>query len=316
MLNRNAFIFLLVLGAFTWTGCGKNLAPSNPNSGGTPAFAFQFNYGDEGFAGSGNGQFYEPFGVAVYNNWLFVVDFGNGGNGGRVQKFDLNGNFLGAYTGNPAKHLYGPEGLAIDKNGILYVCDFGNAQIQELDVNGNYLATLGSGTADAVLGDFDQPLGIAVDNQSNIYVADHGNNRLEKCGPTGSGCVTVGSYTYVVGVAVDGAGNVWVTDTTANKVYEYSSALSLLNTYGTTGSAPGDINGPRGIAAGTDGNLVVTDAGNARVERFDPSWNYLGMVGIQGPGTNPGQFSVPNFVAVSGSDVYVSDFQNQVVMKF
>ncbi len=299
--------FVLILGG---TGCGSsnNNSPSAPASAPSgPTYAYTLTIGDTGKMGSGNGQFFVPIGVAIYANSLFVVDSSNR----RIEKFDLNGNFLSSFTGNGFNF---PYGIAIDKNGILYVADGSNNNIQKIDFNGNYLSTLGS--TGAGLGYFNFPRGIAVDSQSNIYVADSGNARLEKCSSTGSNCVTVGGGAFL-DVALDGSGNVWATNDTTTKICEFTSGLTPVTSFGTNGTAAGDLSLPFGIAVGTDGSLLVSDLNLYWVQRFSTSGTYLGQVGVQGPGVGIGQFANPGFIAVDSlGHAYISDLQNETVMKF
>jgi DNA-binding beta-propeller fold protein YncE len=84
---------------------------------------------------AGDGQFFEPWGVAVdaAQGAIYVADTWNG----RIQVFDAAGNFLrkwGAFAstngelGDPLA-LFGPRGLAIDLDGNLLVADTGNKRI-------------------------------------------------------------------------------------------------------------------------------------------------------------------------------------------
>src|SRR5437660_1081776 len=57
--------------------------------------------------------------------------------------------------------------------------------------------------------------------------------------------------------------------------------------WGTFGSAPGQFNWPRGIAADTTGCVYVCDSGNDRVEKFAPDGTFLRSWG--GYGTGPGE---------------------------
>ena len=45
--------------------------------------------------------------------------------------------------------------------------------------------------------------------------------------------------------------------------------------WGGRGSEPGQLDNPSGIAVGTDGNIYVSDSGNARVQRFTPDGEHL-----------------------------------------
>jgi DNA-binding beta-propeller fold protein YncE len=80
-------------------------------------------------------------------------------------------------TGEPLACLKGEaRSVAVDSRGRIYICD-GN-RIQELSATGALLATWDAkGTAP---GQFKGPAGIAVDTHDNVYVADSGNNRIQK----------------------------------------------------------------------------------------------------------------------------------------
>ncbi len=117
-------------------GCGSSNNNASPTSPSAPSYTypFQFNFGENG---TGNGEFSLVAGIAVSHNALFVVDAAAGG---RVEKFDLNGNFLSSWTGTPA---FGQGfGIAIDKNGVVYVVDHANDIIEKFDINGNSLGSL------------------------------------------------------------------------------------------------------------------------------------------------------------------------------
>ena len=68
---------------------------------------------------------------------------------------------------------------------------------------------------------------------------------------------------------------------------------------GGSGSAPGQFDGPRGIAVDPAGAIYVADAGNNRIQKFSSSGNLLGTFDASVPG--PGQFDHPTGVAVSSS---------------
>jgi NHL repeat len=93
-------------------------------------------------------------------------------------------SFVRAWGSHGTKdgRFQGPEGVAIDSSGNVYVTDFANGRVQKFDSNGNFIAKWGSqGTGD---GQFDNPGSIAVDsNTGNVYVADTGNNRIQAFAP-------------------------------------------------------------------------------------------------------------------------------------
>ena len=84
---------------------------------------------------------------------------------------------------------------------------------------------------------------------------------------------------------------------------------------GGSGTGPGQLSKPRGIAADNKGNIYVADLGNSRVQKFDAEGKFVTAFGTAGDGE--GQFKEPNGVAVDAAgNVYVVDALNHKLMKF
>ena len=93
-------------------GRGTPLRADNP-----PTYLTQF-----GSAGSGNGQFEYPLGIAVdSSNNVYVADSDNN----RVEKFDRNGNYLTQWgsLGSGNGQFIDPVGIAVDSSNNVYVTD-------------------------------------------------------------------------------------------------------------------------------------------------------------------------------------------------
>ncbi|MEQ8192647.1 MAG: hypothetical protein ABRQ39_32075, partial [Candidatus Eremiobacterota bacterium] len=67
--------------------------------------------------------------------------------------------------------------IAVDRDGNIYVQDYGNYQIQKYDSNGKFLIKWGG--KGSINGNFNGLGGIAVDLDNNIYAVD-GNKRIQK----------------------------------------------------------------------------------------------------------------------------------------
>lgn len=88
------------------------------------------------------------------------------------------------------------------------------------------------------------------------------------------------------------------------------------------GTEGGQFNAPRGIAVAEDGTTYVVDAGNNRVQVFDPSGDFVQAFGSQG--SEPGQLASfpgsgqggPGGIAVTGDRVYVADTWNHRIQVF
>jgi sugar lactone lactonase YvrE len=154
--------------------------------------------GKWGTQGTGDLQFDHPVGIATdAAGNVYVADTDNE----RVMKFDptfptpsLLTKWGSQGSGDGQFAAGGPEGIAVDSAGNVWVTDVNADRVQEFTSTGTFLAKFGSsGTGD---GQFTSPQGITVDAAGNVYVTDSNstNSRVQKFGepqsstppPTGS----------------------------------------------------------------------------------------------------------------------------------
>ena len=225
-----------------------------------------------GSAGTGNGQFQLPWGVATDpSGKVFVTDIQNR----RVQKFSNIGGYEGQWGGygiDPGQFV-APTGIAIDDSGSVYVVDTGTSRVQKFTGNGTFImswGSIGSGP-----GQFSVPMGITVDAAGLVYVTDVGNARIEKftrtgdyVGEWGSPGSGPGQFGNPSGVRADRDGNVLVTDSDNNRIQMFTSNGTFLTEWGSLGSGNGQFTGPTGICTDPAGNVFVTDANNHRIQEF------------------------------------------------
>jgi DNA-binding beta-propeller fold protein YncE len=78
-----------------------------------------------------------------------------------------------------------PEGIVLDRDGNLWVADYGNDRVVKLSPDGRLLLSWGSHGSGP--GEFVGPKGVAVDpSTGRLYVADTGNARVLRLGPDGT----------------------------------------------------------------------------------------------------------------------------------
>jgi len=188
--------------------------------------------------GSGtNARFYYPRGVAVdASGNIYVADTENNmirkitpaGVVSTVAGQLIPGSANGTGT---AASFNGPQGIAIDVSGNLYIADSGNNQIRKISPAGEVTTLAGSGATGNTNGSgsgasFNFPCGITVDASGNVYIADTFNNIIRKITPTGivttlagsgvqgnaNGSGTSASFYGPQGLALDPSGNLYVGD--------------------------------------------------------------------------------------------------------
>jgi hypothetical protein len=85
----------------------------------------------------------------------------------------------GSYGSGPGE-FSGPNGVAVDTSGNVYVADTDNARVQVFTSSGSYLTQFGSGGRGN--GQFQIPIGVAVDSSGKVYVGDTYNYRIQVFG--------------------------------------------------------------------------------------------------------------------------------------
>ncbi len=126
----------------------------------------------------------------------------------------------------------------------------------------------------------------------------------------------------------DVAAQIWDMGVGAEVVSEFETSLSALWTqrsaafvWGREGADPGQLNHPRGLAAGPDGTLYVADSLNHRVQAFNASGELLNAWGVFEVGERGtaagGNFNQPWGIATGpDGNVYVADTWNHRVQVF
>ncbi len=233
---------------------------------------FNFEFGSYGpDIGDGKwqgGGFNRPYGVAVSEDGrIYVADMFNG----RIQVFDHYGKYIDYFPKiksiDPTSpfHLLmlRPRDVAIYQDK-LYVCD--SFRVAIFDLNGNLIGSLGTGKIGAGPGDLKTPNGIAVGPDGTVYVSDSNNFRIQAFSPDGKVKWVSSRIGVPRGLAVDKRGNLIVVNAINSNILIFSPKGKFLGYAGGFGEGKGEFLFPNDIALQPNGDLIIADKDNNRVQ--------------------------------------------------
>ena len=308
----------------------------------TVAGNYTIGSGEGGYSGDGGpatlAQLSNPFGVAVdVKGNVYIADFFNhvirmvNGVTGIITTVAGNHtqtkeSFYGGYSGDggPATlaKLGGPNGVAVDVQGNIYIADSIDNVIRMVNgvtgiittVAGNYTIGLyyggyGGDGGPATFAYLNCPNGVAVDLQGNIYIADTRNNVIRMVTKsTGIITTVAGNYT--------GGDFAWFGPSTSGGYSGDGGPATLAQ-----------LRQPESVALDVKGNLYIADPHNQVIRMVNgvtgiittvagdhtqtPGYYDGGYGGDKGPATSA-KLSGPNGVAVDvQGNIYIADSYNQ-----
>ncbi|HEU4595859.1 MAG TPA: NHL repeat-containing protein [Pyrinomonadaceae bacterium] len=254
--------------------------------------------GAEGYAdGAGAAaRFHTPSALAVDDEGnLYVADTGNQ----RVRKVTkegvvttLAGDGTAGFRDGPAHaaQFNAPVGVAVDREGRVFVADTYNDRIRVVTKEGEVKTVAGAGVPGYADGDalsaalFDTPCGVAVNEAGELFIADTGNDRLRKLTKEGQ------VITLTLGAP--------------------------------PGETPEEASNPLGLALTHDGFLYFTELDRGRVRQLAPDGTARVIAGRgtgfgEGDGREAARFNQPAGVTVeprTGS-LLVADSANYLVRR-
>jgi sugar lactone lactonase YvrE len=200
-----------------------------------------------------------------------------------------------------AAQFEGPQGVAADGAGNVYVADTGNETIRKIVVGTGQVTTIAGspgavGSADGVgpAARFAEPVGLALDGAGSLYVADSGNNVIRKIvlatgqvttfagtagffGQSMDGTGAAAVFDFPTGLALDPAGNLYVSDRFDSTIRKIVVATTDVTTIAGMHESPGSADGvgaaasfdePWGLALDGAGDLFVADSGSSTVRKI------------------------------------------------
>ena len=263
-----------------------------------------------GQRGSSVGMLKCPWGLAVNDrNEIVVTEFGNH----RVSVFSSDRNYLRSF--GKFGELYYPTGIVYN-NGKILVASRDNHRIQIYSSKGECLSEF------VGLKDFHHqlkyPCGLSVAKDGNVIVADTGNKVIkifsiggDFLSKFGGECSFVDPYH-----CIQHKNYFVISDWGDHCIKIYDLNGKFLYTIGKEGVRDGEFNHPSLLSVNKEGQLMVCDSGNDRVQLFDlSSGKFVAKFGSEGSST--GEFNRPVSTAIlDDGRIVVSDCENHRIQIF
>jgi NHL repeat len=252
----------------------------------------------DGYSGDGgpavNAQLQDPYGIAVdFNGNVFIADEYNH----IIREVNASTGIITTIAGTPqtacsgacgdggaatSAKLYYPTGVAIDKNGNLFIADQYNGRIRMVSC-ATVTSTGGTCTPNS-----------AEPTAGDIYTVAGNSTGVGVYNGDGIAATSANLY-YPIGVAVDTAGNIYIADTDDELIRRVACGTGISSCTAPSGETTGDIytlagtgesnghagtagytadgvaattselNEPQTVAIDNAGNLYIGDQNNQRV---------------------------------------------------
>ncbi|MEO6244071.1 MAG: NHL repeat-containing protein [Opitutaceae bacterium] len=324
------------------------------------SFTFTTLAGTNGQIGSTDGtgaaaRFQYPRGIAVDSGGnIFVADTGSNTirritGAGVVTTFAGTAGTGGSANGTgSAASFFGPQGLAVNAAGTVYVTE--NSHTIRRITSAALVSTVAGltsvpGPADGLFtaARFNIPSGVAADTAGNLYVADSLNHTIRKITPAGlvttlagapglpgiaDGTGAAARFNTPSGLAVDASANIYVADFENHTIRKVTSAgivTTLAGSPGTKGASNGTgsaarFTNPSGIAVDAAGKIYVADQGSHTIRAITSEGVVTVVAGAPGvPGVANGtgstsRFYYPTDIAVDrAGNLYIAEAVSQTI---
>ncbi len=240
-----------------------------------------------------------------------------------------------------------PTGVAVDREGNIYVADFANHLIRKIGVDG-YVETIAGGSMPGFADGNGRkallkgPDNMIIDASSNLFFADADNFRIRKMSREGMVTTVAGNgqqgyrdgmadkamFGYPTGIAIDGRGSLYVADRRTHTVRKVTPD-GLVETIGGNGY-PGFVDGigihshlrePISVAVDEDGVVYIADSGNNVIRVITPDGMLSTLAGGSHKGYRDGKgrealFAWPTGIAVGPTgNIFVCDSINNRIRR-
>ena len=215
-----------------------------------------------------------------------------------------------------------PWGVAVSDDNHVVITEANGNCVTILDREGKKVKSLG-GQGGRGNVKFSFPHGVTITPDKFILVSD--SRRIQKMSMDGYLIASVGEegsgplqFNTPHGIAISPiTGQVYIADHGNHRIQVLNPDLTFSHSFGSYGSANGQLQYPRDIAIDSQGLVYVADSWNRRIQKFSPDGKFVGQFGTKGSG--PGQLSYPVGITIDTAAtglVYVSEHGNARISVF
>ena len=216
-------------------------------------------------------------------------------------------SWLDEFVGDQPLSFDRPTYVTSDGGGRMYISDQQIGGVVLIDLPKKEMRFLGG---EAAASFFRGASGVAVDKDGNTYAADSQSGKImifdNKGTPTD--VLDLSKHAkHIGGITIDKVRErIIVPEVRAHKILVFDLRGKLIHSIGKRGSGDGEFNYPSAVAVDKQGNIIVCDSMNARIQRFTADLKFISKFGKRGD--NIGEFNVIKGVAVdSEGHIYVTD---------
>jgi len=250
----------------------------------------------------------KPYGVAVYDGKIFVVD--TRGPGYAVLDLVKKRSYM--VSGFGSGRMSKPINITIDKQGNRYISDTGRKQILMFDKKDKFIKAFGvkdqfKPSDVAFIGD---KMFIADLQHQNILVLDkNSGDNLYSIGSSGSGKE---NFFFPTNIEYASDGYLYISDTGNFRIQKVTPEGKFVRSFGSVGTGLGHFARPKGVAVDHNGVIYVVDAAFENVQVLDKEGRVL--LYFASAGGAPDSINLPTDIEIDYDNVAL--FQKYADPKF
>lgn len=177
------------------------------------------------------------------------------------------------YGKRSSQLLSRPNGIAVEKNGNIYLTDQENDRVLVFDKKGQFLFKFGKKGSNK--GEFKAPMGIAISPSNQVFVTDRVQNKVLIFSSTGK---FVKEFKVKIPLTPTVKNNqLYLTTYQGITIFDLKGKQQ--NKLGKKGRGKNEFDFPNGIAVDKDGTMYIADSNNIRIQALDAKGKSLWTVG-------------------------------------